>query len=155
MKKLHVPYIQITQAAFHIYAAEGPKGFTMRKLAAALGIRASALYKHFGNKEAILDAVAAAADRTLADKLRAPKKQKAKDQMRPLLGRALEFAVEQPRLFRLATAAIWAQICGLAAIRERGDLPAESRALKDRWFQTAQPVVDGLRPATPHYRAAA
>jgi AcrR family transcriptional regulator len=188
MKKLHMPHIQITQAAFHIYAASGPKGLTMRRVAAAVGVRASALYRHFRNKDALVDAVAAMADRALADKLRAPAKQrKKKSRTRPLLGRALEFAVEQPRLFRLASAhrprwdqqscaapgvvlqeielaiengevrkgdakahatAMWAQICGLAAIRERGDLPAEPVALRESWFKTARPVVDGLRAAS-------
>jgi AcrR family transcriptional regulator len=187
MKKLHLPHIQITQAAFHIYAAQGPKGLTMRKVAAAVGVRASALYRHFLNKEALMDAVAVAADRALAEKLRAPPKQKKrKSRTRPLIARALEFAVEQPRLFRLASThrprwdeqscaapsmvlreveqaiengelrkgdakahatAVWAQICGLAAIRERGDLPSEPRALRQSWFSTARAVVDGLRAA--------
>jgi AcrR family transcriptional regulator len=186
MRKLHLPHIQIIHAAFHIYAAGGPKALTMRKLGAALGIRASALYRHFRNKDAIVDAVAAQADRALADKLRAPKRQKPrKNRMRPLLGRALEFAVEQPRLFRLAAShrprwgeatreaqdalvreveqaaetgelrhgdksaqatSLWAHICGLAAIHERGDLPSQRRALRDRWFITARPVFEGLRP---------
>jgi AcrR family transcriptional regulator len=187
MRKLHLPHIQIIHAAFHIYAAGGEKGLTMRKLAAALGIRASALYRHFRNKAAIVDAVAAQADRALADKLRAPARQKPRKQrMKPLFGRALEFAVEQPRLFRLAAShrprwqeptreaqdvvqrelelavengelrrgdktahatSLWAQICGLAAIRERGDLPAEPRPLRDRWFATAGPLIARLRPA--------
>jgi AcrR family transcriptional regulator len=188
MKKMHMPYIQITQAAFHIYAARGLKGLTMRRVAAAVGVRASALYRHFRNKDAIIDAVAAMADRALADKLRAPAKPKKKrSRTRPLIGRALEFAVEQPRLFQLASVhrprwdqqscaapgavlreieqaietgevrkgdakaqatALWAQICGLAAIHQRGDLPAEPGALRESWFKTARPVVDGLRAAS-------
>jgi AcrR family transcriptional regulator len=187
MKKLHLPHIQIIHAAFHIYAAGGEKGLTMRKLAATLGIQASALYRHFCNKAAIVDAVAAQADRALADKLRAPARQRRKKQrMKPLFGRALEFAVEQPRLFRLAAShrprwqeptheaqdvvqreveqaiengelrrgdkaahatSLWTQLCGLGAIRDRGDLPAEPRPLRDRWFLTARPVIEGLRPA--------
>jgi AcrR family transcriptional regulator len=186
MSKLHLPHIQIASAAFHIYAAEGPKGMTMRKIAAAVGVRASALYRHFRNKDAILDAVAEAADRALAQKLIAPPRQNPKKRrMKPLIARALDFAVEQPRLFRLAAShrprwndpgiaaktalttevqkavekgelaegdakakatSLWAQICGLVTIRDRGDLPDSRGALRGAWFQTAQPLVDGLRP---------
>ncbi|HEY2029285.1 MAG TPA: TetR/AcrR family transcriptional regulator [Myxococcales bacterium] len=186
MSKLHLPHIQIASAAFHIYAAEGPKGMTMRKIAAAVGVRASALYRHFRNKDAILDAVADAADVALAQKLQAPAKQNPKKRrMKPLIGRALDFAVEQPKLFRLATShrprwsdaatgakniltsevrqamekgelaqgdakgharSLWAQICGLVSIRERGDLPDNRGELRGAWFQTAQAVVAGLAP---------
>jgi AcrR family transcriptional regulator len=62
MKKLHMPHIQITHAALRIYAAKGPKGLTMRALGAALGVCASALYRHFRNKDAILEAVVDAAE---------------------------------------------------------------------------------------------
>ena len=184
MSKLHLPHVQIVSAAFHIYAAEGPKGMTMRKIAEAVGVRASALYRHFRNKDAILDAVADAADLALAKKLRAPAKQNPKKRrMKPLIGRALDFAVEQPRLFRLAAShrprwsdaatsaknaltsevqqaaekgelakgdvkaqatSLWAQLCGLVTIRERGDLPDNRGALRGAWFETAKAVVDGL-----------
>jgi AcrR family transcriptional regulator len=186
MNKLHLPNIQIAHAAFHIYAAEGPKGLTMRKVAAAVGVRASALYRHYRNKEELVDVVATLADQALADKLRAPAKQQPrKGRTRPMLGRALDFAVEQPRLFRLATThrprwrdtscaarnivaaevgqakekgelrkgneentttAIWAHICGLAAIHGRGDLPGEWRPLRRDWLAAARPIIDGLRP---------
>jgi AcrR family transcriptional regulator len=193
MSKLHLPHIQIVNAAFNIYAAEGPKGMTMRKIAAAVGVRASALYRHFRNKEAILDAVAAAADVALAEHLRAPARQNPKKRrVKPLIARALEFAVGQPKLFRLAAShrprwseatdaartavatevqkaaergeigkgdaktqatSLWAQICGLVSIRERGDLPDNPGVLRGAWFETAQAVVDGLRPT--QLRAAA
>jgi hypothetical protein len=106
--------------------------------------------------------------------------------MKPLIARALDFAVDQPRLFRLAASqrprwgdasasaknaltsevqravkkgelaegdakahatSVWAQICGLVTIRDRGDLPEDRGALRGAWFQTAQAVVAGLRPA--------
>jgi AcrR family transcriptional regulator len=193
MSKLHLPHVQIASAAFHIYASEGLKGMTMRKIAEAVGVTAPALYRHFRNKDAILDAVADAADLALAKKLTAPAKQSAKKRrMKPLIGRALDFAVEQPKLFRLAAShrpkwgdaaaaaknvlkseveqaaengelgkgdmkaqarSLWAQICGLVSIRERGDLPDNRGALRGAGFQTPQAVVDGLGP--PPLRAAA
>lgn len=104
MRKLHVPTYQITQAALHIYAAGGPKGLTMRRIAGALGVRASALYRHFENKAAILEAVASSADSRLAQVLRSsPRKPPRGNLVQALSRRALKFAVEEPHLFRLAS----------------------------------------------------
>jgi len=44
--KVHVPDGDVNNVHL-LYAARGPKGITMRAIAAALGVRASALYRHF------------------------------------------------------------------------------------------------------------
>ena len=182
MRKLHVPRFQITQAAVLLYAAEGPKGFTMRKLGAALGIRASALYRHFDSKEAILDAVASAADSRLAEALQSSaKRPPRRHQLERLTTRALRFAAAQPHLFRIAarrehsdcpesraavlraevSAAIragqlrptdpflharvvWAQLSGLADMRESGEI-ADDRELVESSAGTAWELTRGLR----------
>lgn len=42
------------------------------------------------------------------------------------------------------TAALWAQICGLVALRERGDLPAGELELREAWHGTAGRMLSGL-----------
>jgi len=50
---------RIVEKAVEILDAEGVEGLSMRRLGEALGVEAMALYHHFPNKEAILDAVLA------------------------------------------------------------------------------------------------
>lgn len=56
----------ILEAALRLLEAEGEEGLTMRRVAAAVGIRAPSLYKHFPDKAALVDALAAAALAELA-----------------------------------------------------------------------------------------
>jgi AcrR family transcriptional regulator len=188
MKKLHMPHIQITQAALHLYAAEGPKGLTMRSLGRTLGICASALYRHFKNKDAIVEAVVDAAESKLALRLQpSPRRKPPKDRAGFIAEGALTFAIDQPHLFQLVarrkahwhgeqgsrraitmrveltkamderqlrrddveavSAALWAQLCGLVALRERGDLPFAGPPLREAWRRTAQRMLRGIRAA--------
>jgi AcrR family transcriptional regulator len=48
---------KIVEKALEILDAEGAEGLSMRHLGEALGVEAMALYHHFPNKDAILDAV--------------------------------------------------------------------------------------------------
>lgn len=48
----------VVDGALRFLDAEGLDGLTMRKLGAALNVQGGALYRHFPNKEALLDAVA-------------------------------------------------------------------------------------------------
>ncbi len=49
---------KIVEACMELFATHGYKGASMRKIAAKVGIRESAIYNHFTNKEAILAEVA-------------------------------------------------------------------------------------------------
>lgn len=49
---------KIVDKAVEILDADGVKGLSMRRLGEALGVEAMALYRHFPNKDAILDGVA-------------------------------------------------------------------------------------------------
>jgi AcrR family transcriptional regulator len=195
MRKLHMPYIQIMSAALNIYAAEGAGGLTMRKVAGAVGVTAAALYRHFRNKDALLDAVAEAAERRLEDRLKPPRRARRRaTRMGGLAERALEFAVAQPQLFQLivrrkprwdakrnaggcvealkaevaqgisegqlkrddagrAATAVWAQLCGLVSLRERGDLPETRAGLRDEWLGTSRRLVQGLAQGLGRTRA--
>ncbi|QMU78800.1 TetR family transcriptional regulator [Streptacidiphilus sp. PB12-B1b] len=48
----------VLRGALELLDAEGLDGLTMRKLGAALNVQAGGLYRHFANKEALLDAMA-------------------------------------------------------------------------------------------------
>ncbi len=50
---------KIVEKALELLDSEGVEGLSMRRLGDALGVEAMALYHHFPNKDAILDAVAA------------------------------------------------------------------------------------------------
>jgi AcrR family transcriptional regulator len=52
---------EVSEAALQLILAEGEAALTMRRLGEVLGVKAMALYNHFADKEAILDAVAALA----------------------------------------------------------------------------------------------
>jgi len=49
---------KIEEAAMDLFAEQGYKGTSVRKIAAIVGIRESALYNHFENKEAIFLSIA-------------------------------------------------------------------------------------------------
>ena len=185
MRKLHMPYLQITNAALNLYAAEGPRGVTMRRVARSVGVTASALYRHFLNKEALLDAVAGQAELWLGKALEKPKRQRARtNRVAAVAERALRFAVDHPHVFQLVSRrkpkwhrppptsasevvryevsqgisqrqlrpapaawvarAVWAQLCGLAALHERGDLDRNAAVLRDQWVGAADRLLYGL-----------
>jgi len=48
----------VVAGALEVLDAEGLDGLTMRRLGAALNVQAGALYRHFANKEALIDAMA-------------------------------------------------------------------------------------------------
>lgn len=49
----------VVDGAMTVLDTEGLDGFSTRKLGAVLGVRAGALYRHFPNKQALIDAMAA------------------------------------------------------------------------------------------------
>ncbi len=59
-RRLPLSQESIVASALGIIDAEGLPALNMRRLGAALGVEAMAVYKHFPNKAAILDAVVAA-----------------------------------------------------------------------------------------------
>ncbi len=63
---------KIVEAAMELFAEHGYKGTSVRKIAAKVGIRESALYNHFDNKEAIFMAIASRALSTPFDEKKDP-----------------------------------------------------------------------------------
>jgi AcrR family transcriptional regulator len=160
----------------------------MRALGKAVGVGASALYRHFKNKDAILETIVEAAERELAHRLQpSPRLKPPKDRAGFMTWKAMLFSNEQPHLFQLltrrkvssrpeesgpravrmryelskamderqlkkddvpkVTAAVWALICGLVAVKERGELPEQEQPRKEAWMDMTQRMLGGLRAA--------
>ena len=60
---------QIIRCACDLYLSEGFEGFSMRKLAKCVGCTAPALYRHYENKEEVMQEVVAEAFRLFAQYL--------------------------------------------------------------------------------------
>lgn len=90
-------------AAQRIFVREGAKGLTMRRLAKQVRLTPMAVYHHFQDKDALIDAIAVAGFGRLDASVSA-----ARDPARPpaerirlILHRYVEFAEEEPAVFGL------------------------------------------------------
>jgi AcrR family transcriptional regulator len=90
---------EVAEAALQLILAEGEAALTMRHLGEVLGVKAMALYNHFPNKEAILDAVTSLSMSRLPSP---PAKGPWKSRIKAICRGFRAFAQEQPNLFRVA-----------------------------------------------------
>jgi len=90
---------EVAKAASELIDAEGEEAITMRRLGEVLGVKAMALYNHFRDKEAILDAVASLA---LARIPAPPAKGPWKSRIKAICHGIRSMAMEHPNLFRVA-----------------------------------------------------
>ena len=89
----------VAEAAARFIDAEGIKDFSMRRLGQSLGVEAMALYNHFQDKEAIIDAVAGL---TLARIPVPPLKGTWRNRIKGVCRAVRELAHQHPNLFRVA-----------------------------------------------------
>ena len=81
---------------------DGVESVTMRRVAGAVGVTAMALYRHFADRAALLNALADAGFEDLAARLTAaPKPRHPEKRLLRILDVFLDFALERPRLFEL------------------------------------------------------
>ena len=93
---------KIAAAAGRLLDRSGAEAVTMRRVAKAVGITPMALYRHFANREGLLNALADAAFTELAARLQAAVSQgSAERRLGANLDVFLDFALEKPRLFEL------------------------------------------------------
>jgi AcrR family transcriptional regulator len=93
---------RILEATEELLNREGADAVSMRRVAAAVGITAMAVYRHFPNRQGLLNAVADAGFREFAERLnRAPSGERWEARMNRILETWLDFALENPRLFEL------------------------------------------------------
>jgi AcrR family transcriptional regulator len=94
---------KIADAAQELYLREGLEGVSMRRVAEMVGVSAPAIYRHFRNKNDLLNEIVVQGLRVLEDYLRPGLD--ADSPYERLLNMAenyLQFALEQPRYFEIA-----------------------------------------------------
>lgn len=89
--------------AYAIVAKQGAGALSMRELAGGLGVTHRALYRHYADREALLDAVAARGYEAIADTLQAALG-RAKDGPRAFLQAYAGFALAEPEIYALMMA---------------------------------------------------
>jgi AcrR family transcriptional regulator len=102
---------RIAGAARRLLDSEGAEAVTMRRVAAAVGITAMAVYRHYPDRKGLLNALADEGFSELAEKLaaarlagsvrRARSRSTVGDRLTRVLDVNLRFALENPRLFEL------------------------------------------------------
>ena len=93
----------IRKTALNFIAARGSVDFTMREIAADIGVTHGALYSHFDNKKALLEDLAVFSLQTLQDKQRQSIKscENGLDKLEQLALAYTHFARSQPGAYRL------------------------------------------------------
>ncbi|HEU0300614.1 MAG TPA: TetR/AcrR family transcriptional regulator [Longimicrobium sp.] len=92
---------RIAGAARALYLERGPEGVTMRAVAERVGVTATALYRHFPDKDALLREVAGEGSRLLGTHLfQALEAASALERLRRTAAAYLEFAAAQPQAYR-------------------------------------------------------
>lgn len=93
---------QIVEAARDLFLEAGTEGVTMRKVGTRVGISAPAIYRHFRDKDDLLNAVVAEGRRLLASSLfQALDGSTPLDRLRLSGERYLDFAFESPHYYKV------------------------------------------------------
>jgi AcrR family transcriptional regulator len=126
---MNEPRERILARACDLYLAHGFDGFSMRKLADAVGVTAPALYRHYESKEAVLLEVVAEAQGSLFRTLSHALSGVTPEERFRLAGEAyLDFALANPRYFQMIHT--FAQALGLREVPDA----LERRAASVRQF---------------------
>ncbi|MDH3655649.1 MAG: TetR/AcrR family transcriptional regulator [Myxococcales bacterium] len=93
----------LLETAFSLVDAEGAEGLSMRALARETGVSSAAPFRHFADKQRLLQAVAEKASEDLQQKLDEATRDRddALTQFRAMTVAYVRFAAEHPNLFRL------------------------------------------------------
>lgn len=139
---------RILTAAVELYLSEGLDGFSMRKLAAQVGVTAPALYRHYDGKEAVLADVVREAyqafSRYLYRALGAP------TPLERFFGGGegyIDFVLEHPRWLAMVNKT--PEALGMAELPE--DIVAMGCAIHQFWIDRVRECMDAgiLRPGDP------
>ena len=94
---------KISAAAQELYLKNGVEGVSMRKVADLVGVSAPAIYRHFQNKDALLNEIVIEGLKILEGYLRpALEAPTPYERLMRLIDRYLDFTLEQPRYFDFA-----------------------------------------------------
>ncbi len=129
---------RILDCACRLCLDEGLDGFSMRRLARAVGVTAPALYRHYGSKEEVLLEVVNEAYRLHMEYLsRALEGGTALERFRMAGAAYLDFALEQPRYYELMYS--YAEALGLETIPD--ETLARARAVGHFWRDRVREVM--------------
>jgi AcrR family transcriptional regulator len=93
-------YQLIFQCALGILEAEGPQAVSMRRVANEVGVTAMAIYHHFPNREALLNAVVDSEFQQLAEFFgRSNRKRSFEASMVHIMDGYIDYALAHPRIF--------------------------------------------------------
>jgi AcrR family transcriptional regulator len=93
---------RVLASARQIYLSQGLRGLSMRKVAAEVGISATAIYRHFEDKEAMLTSVVAQGSQLFFQYLSCGLSGKSAKERLELSGIAyLDFALDHPGYYRI------------------------------------------------------
>src|SRR5512146_2296554 len=93
---------RILNAAKAIHARQGEEGLTMRRLAVRLGVTAPAIYHHFANRDALLEALSDQGFDRLVCRIEAlPARRQAIRRCVDVLTAYREFALDEPHVFAI------------------------------------------------------
>lgn len=139
---------KILTCACDLYLQDGLDGFSMRKLARAVGVTAPALYRHYESKERVLVDVVGEAYRQLAQTLYRALEGRTPVERFRLAGAAyLDFALENPRLYAVLFGP--AELLGMEEGNE--ELEAQACAIGQFWNDRVRECIDAgiLREGDP------
>jgi AcrR family transcriptional regulator len=130
---------KVLDEAFKIVDAQGAQALTMRALASRLGVAPMAIYNHYHDRDAIIDALAERAfdlPPQAAERMVPASTQRRahwKDRLRTIIGNVQGLAMRHPHVFRLAMtrptkpgSALRLMSEALAALREGGLADAQA-----------------------------
>lgn len=130
---------QIIRCARDLYLSEGTGGFSMRKLAKCVGCTAPALYRHYENKEEVMQDVVEEAFRLFSQYLYRALEGQTPEERFQLAGKAhLAFALENPALYEI----LYAPLDMLGIHRGEGDVGDHACAVGQFWTDRVREMMD-------------
>jgi AcrR family transcriptional regulator len=139
---------QIIKCACDLYLSEGTGGFTMRKLAKCVGCTAPALYRHYENKEEVMQEVLGEAFRVFVQYLYRALEGQTPEERFQIAGLShLQFALENPALYEV----IYAPLEMLGIHRGEGEAADHACAVGRFWTDRVREMMDAgfLIPGDP------
>jgi AcrR family transcriptional regulator len=129
----------ILQCACELFLSDGLDGFSMRKLARAVGVTAPALYRHFDSKEHVLHEVLGEAYRRMASYLyRALEGGTPEDRLAMANEGYVAFALDHPRLYDVIFTS--PELMGLSEVPD--DIDAQGCAIGHFWNDRLRDCMD-------------
>lgn len=130
---------QIIRCACDLYLSEGTGGFSMRKLAKCVGCTAPALYRHYENKEEVMQEVLDEAFRVFAQYLyRALEGQTPVERFHAAGISHLQFALENPALYEV----LYAPLEMIGIRRGEGEAGDHASAVGQFWTDRVREMMD-------------